>query len=239
MHNKHELRMSVVSHPEVDPLDVPALRDLVRFGVMADDQLARRYANPSSTSARLLQLKGAGVVKEYWERLEGASVFEATRLTCLIVGAPHVNLRAIYRPHLSHDVAVVDLADYLTAQNPSATWVSESELRDFLNNIAPAPQRLRGDTRHRPDGLLVSGDRRTAIELEHSDKYQHRYAQISGWFVRELRVDSVTWYVDDPRIGARLREVNARHGFDRDMQIDIHPFPPGVRLRQPPGRYRP
>jgi hypothetical protein len=96
---------------------------------------------------------------------------------------------------------------------------------------------MRGDTRHRPDGLLVTGDQRIAIELEHTDKYQARYSQISAWFVREWRVDGVRWYVDRPRILQRLREVNAVHGFDRDMVIELEAFPPTVRVRQRQGRY--
>jgi len=44
---------------------------------------------------------------------------------------------------------------------------------------------------------------------------------------------------DNPRIVERLRQVNAQHGFDRDMKIEIESFPPGVRLRQRPGRFEP
>ena len=125
---------------------------------------------------------------------------------------PNVRARTTYVGHLAHDVALVDLADYLLAQDAQQRWFTEDEVRGYLDQIAPSPHRLRGDIRHRPDGLLVSGDARIAIELEHSDKYQARYARISGWFVREWRVDRVRWYVDTPRILQRLREVNERTG---------------------------
>jgi len=55
--------------------------------------------------------------------------------------------------------------------------------------------------------------------------------------VREWRVDRVRWYIDKQRILDRLREVNAQHGFDHDMHIELLPLPAGVRIRQREGRY--
>jgi hypothetical protein len=224
-------------HSEVKDGDLPALRDLVRFGVMADDQLARRYVDPTVTPSRLLHLKEAGIVHRWSESLEGARVYSPTRLARLIAAVPHVRARTTYAGHVAHDVALVDLADYLIGQDPQHRWFTEDEVRGYLDQIAPSPHQLRGDTRHRPDGLLVAGDARIAIELEHSDKYQTRYARISAWFVREWRVDRVRWYVDSHRILQRLREVNERHGFDRDMHIELEEFPPTVRIRRRQGRY--
>jgi hypothetical protein len=223
---------------DVDARDLPALRDLVRFGVMADDQIARRYVDPTLTGARLDHLKHAGIVDCWSEVLEGAPVYSPTRRAARIVAIPGLHVHERSSAHLAHDIGVVDLADYLIAQNPGDRWIAEYEIRGFLDGVAPSPRRLRGDTRHRPDGLLVTGDRRIAIELERTDKRQTRYTQISGWFVREWRVDCVRWYVEQPRILQRLREVNARHGFDRDMAIELQPFPAAVRIRQRQGKYR-
>jgi hypothetical protein len=228
-----------LSHPDVDPRDLPALHDLVRFGVMADDQLARRYADRGFGFARLLHLKEAGIVHRWWESLEGARVYSPTRLARLIAAIPDMRPRTTHATHLAHDVALVDLADYLITQDANHHWLTEDEVGGFLDRIAPPPKRLAGDTRHRPDGLLVTGNTRTAVELEHSDKYNARYARISAWFVREWRVDRVRWYIDRPAILQRLREVNARHGFDRDMRIELEEFPPSVRMRQRQGRYEP
>jgi hypothetical protein len=229
--------LGALRNADVDPHDLPALRDLVRFGVMADDQLARRYANPSDALTRLHHLKQAGLVQRWWESLEGARIYSPTRLARLIAGIHNLRPRTTHVTHLAHDVALVDLADYLIAQNIGPRWFTEDEVRGYLDQIAPAPRRLRGDTRHRPDGLLVANDGRIAIELEHSDKYHARYARISAWFVREWRIDRVRWYVDNPRILQRLREVNLQHGFDRDMHIELREFPPTVRLRQRQSRY--
>jgi hypothetical protein len=226
-------------HPDLDPLDLPALRDLVRFGVMADDQLARRYPDPSFAFARLDRLKVAGIIERWWASLEGARIYSPTRLARILAGLRDLRPRGIPLAHLGHDVAVVDLADHLVAHDPDLRWIAEDELRGFLDRIAPSPRLLRSDTRHRPDGLIVTGDSRIAIELEHTAKYRGRYAQISAWFVRELRVDRVRWYIDDPRILRRLREVNEQHGFDHDMRIELQEFPAGVRVRERPARYEP
>ena len=90
-----------------------------------------------------------------------------------------------------------------------------------------------------PDGLIVQNGLRTAIELEHSTKDQGRYADISAWFVKEIRVDRVRWYIDRPRTLQTLTKVNHEHGFDHDMGIELVELPPGVRFRQPPGLYLP
>jgi hypothetical protein len=222
---------------DVTPLDLPALRDLVRFGVMADDQLARRYEDSRFGLDRLEKLKEAGVIKRWWEPLEGTRIYEPERLARVIAPVRGAQKRSVYDRHLVHDIALVDLADHLAADDPTQRFLAESEVRAFLGEIAPPPRRMRGDTRHRPDGLLVGDDSRIAIELELTPKDQSRYEKISGWFVRELRVHRVRWYISKPRILERLREVNAQHGFDHDMGIELLPLPPGVRIRERQGRY--
>ena len=105
-------------YPDPDLLDLPALHDLVRFGVMADDQLARRYPDPSLAFARLDHLKLAGIVERWWASLEGARVYSPTRLARVVAAVPDLRPRGIPVAHLAHDVAVVDLADYLVAHEP-------------------------------------------------------------------------------------------------------------------------
>jgi hypothetical protein len=206
---------------------------------MADDQLARRYPDPEFAGERLLRLCRDGVISRWWDPLEDSRVYSPTRLARITVGLRNVRPHTTFRSHLAHDVAVVDLADTLLASDPALQWVTEDELWGFLEGVAPHPGRLPGDTRHRPDGLLLSGSERVAIELEHTDKSEHRYMRISSWFVREWRVDRVRWFVDNDRARERLRRVNANHGFDLDMKIEIEAFPPGVRVRQMRGRYEP
>jgi hypothetical protein len=224
---------------DLDPSDLAALRDLVRFGVMADDQIARRYPEPALAYRRLPWLKDGGIVFRWRESLEGSRCYSPTGLGRHLADVSSVVSLTTSESHLPHDVAVVDLADVLVANDPGVRWLTEREVRPFLDQIGPSPRTLPGDIRHRPDGLLLSPTERIAVELEHSDKFEYRYLRISRWFAREWRLDRVRWYVDNSTIVTRLREVNAQHGFDRDIQIEVDPFPPGVRLRHRLGRFDP
>jgi hypothetical protein len=224
---------------DLDAGDLPALRDLVRFGVMADDQIARRFADPAHAFDRLVQLKDGGIVFRWREPLERSRVYSPTRLARYILRVPGLHPHTTSLSHLAHDVAVVDLADTLLEKQPGDQWITEDEIRSFLDQVGLPPRRLPGEPLHRPDGLLLTGGARVGIELEHSDKYEMRYIRISKWFVREWRLDRVRWYVDHPRIAERLRQINVQHGFDRDIQVEIETFPRGVALRKRLGRYDP
>ena len=132
----------------------------------------------------------------------------------------------------------MDLADYLLEHEQGAEWKTEREVGRVLRAIGPV-MRARGlpkERRHTPDGLLLTGGKRLAIELEHSDKGDQRYVRICRWFALELRLDGVRWYVDNPKIIARILKVNRQHGFDRDIDVTVEPFPPGVVVR---GQARP
>ena len=85
---------------------------------------------------------------------------------------------------------------------------------------------------HKPDGLLLTDGKRLAIELEHTDKGDLRYAEICRWFALSVRVDGICWYVDDPKIMARIRRVNEQHGYAQDVDVTYAPFPPGVVVRR-------
>jgi hypothetical protein len=138
----------------------------------------------------------------------------------------------------AHQVAVVDLADYLTAQHPASHWTAEHEVQATLAGVGRARARLPGDDRHPPDGILIAGGRRIGIELEHTQKAQDRYVRINRWFARELRLDEVRWYVDKPRLIDRLRELHRRYGYDRDIPARFEPLPPGVVVPRRLPRYK-
>jgi hypothetical protein len=214
--------------------DLVVLRELVRFGVLAADQIARRYRDPLLATTRVPRLCDGQVVEEEPDTLDGAHVYSPTRLGESLA---HIEVDRFKRNdhHLAHDVAVVDLADYLLDHHPDLEWRTERELRRALEAIGPPPARVPGDNRHRPDGLLLGRGGLVAVELEHSDKGEQRYTQISRWFATEYRLDRVRWYVDQPRIARRLRQVNDQHGFGRDIALEIEPFPPGVVVRKRSG----
>src|SRR5690348_13298990 len=131
---------------------------------MTDDQIARRYPDADFGLARLHHLWQLRLVRRWYETLEGAHVFSPTARTRQVVSLPGVHPREVRASHLAHDIAVVDLADYLERSAPGLRYVAESEIRPFLDQIASPPRRVWGDTRHRADGLLVDGTRCIAVE---------------------------------------------------------------------------
>jgi hypothetical protein len=214
------------------PLDILVLRDLVRFGVLTDDQIGRRYQEPSLAADRLALLVEAGFVEVWPALVHNTAIFSATTLGTAVA---RTGLRPT-RPsleHLRHDIAVVDLADCLLAQHPSADWRTERELGRVLRGNEQLT-RSRGLPRrdgHRPDGLLILDGKRLAIELEHTIKSEDRYATICRWFALTVLVAGVRWYVDNEKIVARLRRVTEHHGFVADVDFTYELFPPGVAVR--------
>ncbi len=224
---------------DLHPLDIVVVRDLVRFGVLADDQIARRYGTAAVAAERLALLEAGGFInKPRADVIHGASIYSASRYGG-IVARCGLSATPPSEGHLAHDVAVVDLADYLLARDPHADWKTEREVGRVLRAIGPK-MRARGlpkERRHTPDGLLLSTGKCLAIELEHTDKGEQRYIGICRWFALELRLDGVHWYVDNPKIIARINKANRQHGFDRDIDVKVEPFPPGVVVRNQAGQW--
>jgi hypothetical protein len=236
---KHLAHVTTLRH--LQPLDILVLRDLVRFGVMADDQIERRFGGTAISTDRLMLLESGGFInKPRANVIHGTVIYTATRYGT-VISRCGVNWRTPLEGHLAHDIAVVDLADYLLEHEPDAEWRTEREVGRELRAVGPA-MRARGlpkERRHTPDGLLLNGGKRLAIELEHSDKGEQRYIGICRWFAREVRLDGVRWYVDNPKIIARILKVNRQHGFDRDIDVTVEPFPPGVFVRSQARRWAP
>jgi hypothetical protein len=212
--------------------DILVLRDLVRFGVLAGDQVERRYGDPSRAQTRLHVLVEGGLVDPWSRLIEDTDLYSASAAGA---GVARCGLRAT-KPsleHLRHDVAVVDLADYILEQEPHADFRSEREVgRVLRGGSAPAQSWGLKAYGHKPDGLVLTGGKRVAIELEHTAKSELRYAEICRWFALTVRVDSIRWYVDDPKTIDRIRRVNEQHGYAQDVDVTYASFPPGVAVRR-------
>jgi hypothetical protein len=232
----------VITRRDLLPPDLLVLRDLVRFGILAFDQIVRRYGSPSLAAKRIRALQAGRFIHKWLkDPLQGTKLYTAsvrgTRIVSCRLSQPKPR-----DAHLAHDVAVVDLADYLLAHEPGAAeWLTEREVRQELRQASPFPRqrRLPGETNRTPDGLLLTGGQRWAIELEHSDKFERRYYGILRWYASALRLDGVRWYVDKPKIRERLIRVNEEFGFDRDIPTEVLDFPPGVVVRQAAARFEP
>jgi hypothetical protein len=217
---------------DLEPRDIIVLRDLVRFGVLANDQIERRYGDLSRATARLPGLVESGFVETWSPLIQDTAVYSASAQGA---GVARAGLRTT-RPsiqHLRHDLAVVDLADFILAHEPDADFRTEREVGRVLRGDSPPARHWGPKTYgHKPDGLLLTDGKRLAIELEHTDKGDLRYAEICRWFALSVRVDGIRWYVDDPKTLARIRRVNEQHGFAQDIDVTYAPFPPGVVVRR-------
>jgi hypothetical protein len=203
------------------------LRDLVRFGALADYQIARRYTAHANPRSRIRSLTKRGLMVRRRERVEGARVFIPTR-ACERLLRPHVRLPARRKPtsenHVRHNLAVVDLADALLESNPDATWITEREL-DTRASVSTDPG-------HKPDGLLIVGNRRIAIELEQTPKDDFRYDRICRWFACATRIDGIHWYVSTDSLLSRVQAAVDRHGLIADgLDVRVERMPRGVEVR--------
>jgi hypothetical protein len=220
--------------------DITVLHDLVRFGVLANDQIERRYVDASVAAAKLLWLVETGLAETWPPLIENTVLYSATAAGAILSSCRLRPTRPSLQ-HLRHDVAVVDLADYILEHEPHADFRSEREAARVLRGGSARTSYWGPRTYgHKPDGLVLAGGKRFAIELEHTEKSELRYAEICRWFALSVRVDGIRWYVDDPKTMERIRRINEQHGYAQDVDVTYAPFPPGVVVRRwvPPSAAR-
>jgi hypothetical protein len=231
MHRHTSLRHPI-SRRDLIQEDYLVLHDLVRFGALAEDQINRRYGDPILTLLRLPLLDAGGFIEPWEVEVSGTQIFSATRSGARVAQCGLAQAKPPMQ-NLRHDIALVDLADYVLTHEPQSEWRTHREVSSVIRRTARRTRSRGFDDGggHRPDGLLLTSSKVLAIELEHSAKTEDKYARICRWFASTPQVDGVRWYVDDPKIGDRVARVNRQHGFDRDIAVTIEPFPPGVALR--------
>ena len=75
----------VITLRDLHPLDILVLRDLVRFGVLADDQIQRRYGHTAISTDRLALLESGGFInKPRANVIQGCVIYTATRYGTVI-----------------------------------------------------------------------------------------------------------------------------------------------------------
>jgi hypothetical protein len=206
--------------------DRAALTDLVRFGPLRLEQIARRHF-PSRRAARdrLARLVADGQLARGALGTYRATV-RGTRSTGLPLpppGSPNALL--------PHHLAVFDLACWLLARESGSEWITERELRRDATAAAHARGggvTFRG-TEHVPDGKLVTAEHvSAAIELELTAKPPAEYERICRWFAQAMAFDRFRWYAGGPAIERRLQEAAERHDLADLMSVEL--LPPEVRV---------
>jgi hypothetical protein len=216
--------------PELHPHDRWIVEDLVRFGVLETVHFARRYGLPlDRTPPRLARLCRDGFAKLNRRWLYPTQIYFPTPLAVAALGFERKPEKPF--PQLvAHHLAVADLADLLLEDDPMAGWRTELELRIDRQREARFDWGRRNT--HVPDGLLLQSDRRIAIEVEINRKSSTKYAEICEWYAAQAEVDRLRWYAAEQAVRGRLQNVVRRHGFSLDLEIDVLPFPTGVRVRK-------
>jgi hypothetical protein len=218
------------SMPELNERDRWIVVELIRFGVLEEEHLARRYElKPASWRRRMSHLCQQGFVKANKHWLHPTRIFLPAPLAYDATGLRKPPYR-LFPQQLAHHLAVADLADRLLEEDRTAGWLTENELR--INRRQEDPFYSGRRNAHVPDGLLLRNDRRIAIEVEISRKRSERYAEICRWYAEQIEVDELHWYVAGAALRRYIDKVVDRFGLGIDLGIQTFPFPPGVRVRK-------
>ncbi len=220
-----------IALPNFDAADLAVVKDVVRFGWLATDQIARRYNLPTDDAvARITKLVDGGMLLRDRRLLAvGGLIYTHTRTGAqfagLGLGDDPINDGWVY-----HHLTVADVASALLNADKRALWHTERELL----NLRQRQARHEGwsDNDHIPDGeLITSIGRRIAIEVELHDKDWLRYVDICRWYAEQFGFHELRWYVTVPSLKQRLRKVMWEHGLTEDMHMTILDLPPGVEAR--------
>jgi hypothetical protein len=216
---------------DLDPYDLLAMRELIRFGALTVSQLERRYRSPEAAHARVSLLLEEGLVAPADPWLPDVEAYQITRrgLSLARFGLKPHNIKP---GHLGHDLAVIDLADALTDARPASRWHAEQEIPRALHVAGDGARIDRRKPGHTPDGLLQDGRRWIAVELEHSMKSELSYIDICCWYALEQRIAEIWWFTDNPKIAARIRAVAAEQGYADDTTFKVDDLPPGVLVHE-------
>jgi hypothetical protein len=213
--------------------DLDVLCDVLRFGVLTDDQIARRFfaADPHSAATKLEALAAHGYLAPHPKWLADATLYIATRRAARVAD---IGLSpAGFKPgQLPHDVAVADLADYLLDHEPGAEWLTERELRRYgldLVRESTTGRFSRGD-KGVPDGVLVGPHSRVAIELERTSKDLSKYDHLFRRYAAATQFDALRWFAVGRALETRLRELIERYGLG-DF-VSVEPLPACIRIRR-------
>jgi hypothetical protein len=213
---------------ELSEKDELVLRDLIRFGELTFEQIARRYCEP--TYKRLLQLARLREERYVVVKPDFPTTVSFYMATHRAVRAVQSGMPELKKPpiHPEHDLSVVNLADWLVDENPGSTWFTERELHRMLPKRESWGRRSRGG--HPPDGALALDGRLIGVELERQFVTHAKYVEACRWYAEHIEFDEVRWYVLSDRLEREIPRIVRFHGLDSDIQIVTLPIPPEVEL---------
>jgi len=208
---------------ELQKRDVAMLGSLLRWGVLPAWYLAAWYFDGSKRRAenRLGLLRRAGYlrrVETWWRGPLVVAPMERGRAARpdICLGTPET----VESTRLKHRLEVVCVANHLLRADPQARWLTERQLRHA--QVCDKCVANRRAWRRRPDGVLISGTRETAIEVETTTKPLKQYLAILDAYA-DQGVES-HWYTV-PTV-AQERILQAAEVLDVHDLVHIWHWPP-------------
>jgi hypothetical protein len=205
------------------PRDVELIRYVARHGVCTPEQLTHRFFSGASACWRRLRaLEGLGLLARQRTWWQGPRVLLATRLGTELAQADLPPAR-LNLAELEHALALVDLSEQLLTQNRGAFWITERELRrDAVRRQREAGMETRPTRLRTPDGLLVVGERRIAIELDLTNKRSEVYEQILKTYAGTPGIEGLWWFGRSQSMRERLAALGRRYQL-ADF-LDVRPW---------------
>lgn len=186
--------------------DIGLLVRVNAFGFMSVEQIADFWRVDFSTAARRVRkLIEAGLLKRLDLEILSARPLVVTKAGCALLGESLPPMRGVHTSTFRHDNLVVDLALALERRF-DASFETERQLRRQPGQVAG----------HLPDGILhIPDGRNIGVELELTQKSQHRLAEIMSIHAGNLALDEVWYTIVDDAIRPPLVRAAAGHSHIR------------------------
>jgi hypothetical protein len=192
--------------------DIDMLRYSTRHGVCTADQLTRRFFSSDSACWRRLRvLERLGLIVRRRTWWQGPQVVLATPLGSQLANVDLSPAR-LNLPELEHSLALVDLSEQLLLGQPGSQWLTERELRrDAIRRHRQDGMDFRPVRIRTPDGVLVLGAKRIAIELDLTPKRTEQYEQLLRAYAADRTVQGLWWFARSAAVCDRLTKLIDRY----------------------------
>src|ERR1700726_3595986 len=175
--------------------DIAMLRYATRHGVCTADQLTRRFFTSDSACCRRLRaLEGLGLIVRRRTWWQGPQVILTTPLGAQLADADLSPAR-LNLPELEHSLALVDLSEQLLQSQPGSQWLTErGPRRDAIRRHRQDEMEARPVRVRTPDGVLVLGSKRVAVELDLTPKRTEQYEQLLRAYAADRGIQGLWWF---------------------------------------------
>lgn len=203
--------LRAAGHMQLTARDYEILTWVARHGIVTVDQIARRFfPTPQGKSAcfqRVRKLCDASppLLQRTATHYREPSVL---RITTAGVNLTEVNVKpAVLVPaEVPHSLAIVDLAEALLVEHPTAVLITERERRGDL--YRQKREGLRKATGRIPDAVLVfppdsrGREKTVAVELDRSPRTRIDAENVIKAYIADRSYTDVWWYVRPNRVAA-------------------------------------